>query len=43
MEKLSIMMTNFIYNAWMVFAPVNQSTFHKSLNTSNAKIEKRNS
>ena len=21
-------MTNFIYNAWIVFAPVNQSTFH---------------
>ena len=43
MEKLSIMMPNFIYNVWMVFATVNQSTFHNSLNTSNAKIEKRNS
>ena len=27
MEKLSIMMPNLIYNVWMVFATVNQSTF----------------
>ena len=26
--KLSMMMPNFIYNVWMVFATVNQSTFH---------------
>ena len=28
MEKLSIMIPNFIYNVWMLFATVNQSTFH---------------
>ena len=28
MEKLSIMMPNFIYNVWMVLVTVNQSTFH---------------
>ena len=28
MEKLSIMMPNFIYNVWMVLVTVNQSTFY---------------
>ena len=28
MEKFTIMMPNFIYNIWMVFVTVNQSTFH---------------
>ena len=27
-EKLSIMMPNFIHHAWMVFTPVSQSSFH---------------